>query len=174
MVSMNRDAPNLTIERARAVLRYDPDTGHFWWLVKLGLKCKMNAPAGNAMRNGYRRITIDGAPYQSHRLAIFMTTGEWPPVDVDHINADRADNRLANLRLASRRQNQGNRPGHSKLGNLKGTYQKGSKWVARIAVNYRHVHLGMFHTQEQAHEAYMKAAREHFGDFANPGSVATE
>jgi len=93
-------------------------------------------------------------------------TGEWATYRIDHINTKRNDNRWVNLRLGSPAENAGNKGimrtntnGHT------GTYQRkpGGPWVA----HFRNRHLGTFKTQEEAHEAYAKAVRNHYGEFVH-------
>lgn len=90
-------------------------------------------------------------------------------VCVDHVDRDTLHNTRANLRLATRSQNNFNRKvnGNSRC-QMKGVQQsKGRKrFKARLTVHGRFIHLGTFDTAEEAHAAYCKAAREHFGDFA--------
>jgi hypothetical protein len=82
---------------------------------------------------------------------------------VDHINGDRADNRLGNLRVATKYQNAFNSRGWGKR--LKGAFPKGNRWFSKIwcyGVNY---HLGSYATEAEAHAAYCKAAKELHGEF---------
>lgn len=83
--------------------------------------------------------------------------------EVDHINRNPADNRLKNLRVATRSQNNCNTPGRGRW--LKGTRLVGKRWQARIRINGENAHLGMFDIQHEAHAAYCKAAKELHGEF---------
>jgi hypothetical protein len=94
----------LTAERLREILGYDPETGLFTRLVRTG-RIRAGEVAGTAHSRGYRSIVIDGRVYLSHRLAWLYVHGEWPPEQIDHINRNRADNRLVNLRAAKQSQN---------------------------------------------------------------------
>lgn len=160
----------LTIERLRELLRYDPKTGRWVWLVARS-RTKLGAGAGNIAKDGYRHIRIDGKKYKSSRLAWFYQTGEWPPDDVDHDDLDRANDVWENLRLATHSQNRGNIRAQSNnaLG-LKGvsrcTKSKIRPFVAQIMVGGRKRKLGQFRTSEEAHDAYLRAARDGFGEFA--------
>jgi hypothetical protein len=96
--------------------------------------------------------------------------GEWPPLQLDHVNGNPVDNRFANLRLASASQNSANarRPVTNTSG-FKGVHLNPTstqKWRAKITVNKVQVYLGYFDTKEEAGAAYMRAAQEHFGEFA--------
>jgi hypothetical protein len=146
--------------RLRELLHYDADSGAFRWRRPHHCAGKIaGAPDGR----GYRRISVDGRRYKAHRLAWLYVYGEWPDGGLDHVNGNRFDNRIANLRPATNRQNQGNqaarRPGH-----LKGAHKisKGHGWQARLAGKY----LGSFQTEEEAHRAYMLAAENYYGEFA--------
>lgn len=99
----------LTQARLNELLHYEPDSGVFTWLQLpvATARCIVGEAAGT-MSHGYCRISIDGRPYQAHRLAFLWMTGLFPQLDVDHINRDRSDNRWSNLREASKPQNQAN------------------------------------------------------------------
>lgn len=94
--------------------------------------------------------------------------GVWP-TRLDHINRNRADNRLANLRPATQSENMANIgvPKHNTSG-LKGASwdRQMRKWQAKIEVAGKQIHLGRFESREAAHKAYMAAARRQFGEFA--------
>jgi hypothetical protein len=160
-----------SLEELRKLLRYDPETGEFTWLVNRG-RGRVGQPAGSTTGDGYRQIEVAGRSVRLHRVAWFWMTGEWPPEEIDHINSIKADNRWCNLRLATRSQNRANTRVHSRnqLG-LKGvSYQKkGGRWSAQICVDNHRRRLGSFDSPELAHAAYMAAARKAFGEFANDG-----
>lgn len=148
----------------RAVVHYDPETGLF--------TRSSGEPAGGPHNAGYVRIHVKGQRYLAHRLAWLYMTGEWPIQEIDHINGNRADNRWANLRDTDSVGNNRNR--HDYQPN-KGTcyHAPTNKWNARIKVHGRHRSLGYFHSREDAHAAYVRAAREVFGAFAAiPDDVA--
>ena len=88
-------------------------------------------------------------------------------VDVDHINGNTLDNRIANLRLASRSENcrnQGKR--RNNTSGFKGVSKHGTKWQAYISTPKGRLFLGTFDTPEDANEAYQAAARKYHGEFA--------
>jgi HNH endonuclease/AP2 domain len=144
---------------------YDPDTGIFSWREN-GLGRRKGRRAGtNSL--GYVIICFNQRLYQAHRLAWFYVYGAWPPADIDHVNGDRADNRIANLRLATRSQNHMNRMMcRNKIG-LKGVslHKKTGLWRARIFVGGHEISLGYWETPEQAKAAYDEAAQKYFGHF---------
>lgn len=85
----------------------------------------------------------------------------------DHIDHNGLNNCRSNLRLATPSQNAANSKSHSGTrSGYKGVYPKRKKWQARIKVNYQEIVLGVFKTPEEAYEAYKRAAREYFGEFA--------
>ena len=131
-----------------------------------------NKEALTAVNNyGYRFGTIQGRPYLAHRVLWAMTHGEWPDGDIDHINGDRLDNRLANLRCVSRVENHHNR--RLLKGSKSGApgvqwHRHTGKWIARIKVNYRSHYLGVFDELDAA-KAARKAAEAEFGFHPNHG-----
>lgn len=157
----------------RERLNYDPSDGSFKWNVGYGKP----GPAGRVDAKGYLTIGIERVEYKAHRLAWLYMTGEEPPDFIDHANGNTMDNRWANLRAATSAQNVANsriRNRHSS--GLKGVYRasKGDCWAARIIKDGRSNHLGCFPTPELAHDAYMSAARNLHGEFANGGSMQSE
>ncbi len=155
----------LTQERLRAALDYDPLTGVFLWRTNRRGHAKAGNVAGTPSK-GYVSIKLSQKRYYAHRLAWFWMTGKWPAEEIDHRDLDRGNNRWANLREATARQNKGNlRP---RTGGLKGVrYEpRGSAWVARIKDHGRNLHLGTFRTATEADAAYRAAAAEIFGEFA--------
>jgi hypothetical protein len=110
---------------------------------------------------------------QAHRIAWLFAYEEDPSEKhIDHINGDRSDNRICNLRLATHKQNACNqRKKNDTTSAYKGVswYKRKRKWVAQIGIDGRSTHLGYFHDELAAHMAYCQAAQKHFGEFANFG-----
>jgi len=155
----------LTQERLKELLRYDPDTGKFFWVVSPRKNIKPDTEAGTKDRRGYVIISIDGRLYRAHRLVWLYIYGTWPNGEVDHINRGTSDNRLANLRVADRCLNtqnantrRDNVSGHRGVGFHKGT----NLWRARIQANRQKYELGYFADKESAIAAYQKAAKDLF------------
>ncbi len=160
---------DITVERLQELLDYDPATGYFIWCVSRGSRAKAGQRAGHKNENGYVSVRLDGVLYQAHRLAWFYHYGVWPSADLDHKNRDRADNRISNLRPASRSENMRNSCGHKdSMTGLKGvTFVKATGWwVAQIKKSGKNIYLGRFTSSEEAHAAYAVAARRLFGEFA--------
>ena len=158
----------ITVQQLRALLDYEPATGLFRWRLRKGTK-SAGAIAGKRQSCGYIQITIDRRYYYAHRLAWLHAFGKWPADQIDHINRDRADNRLANLRAASPQLNAANaKVNRNSLSGHKGVrYSRRDKaWLARIYINGRAIYLGTHQSIDAAANAYADAAREHFGAFA--------
>lgn len=156
----------LTAARLRELLHYDPDTGVFTWRNDQPSRdVKAGDIAGRMRLDGYVSISCDGRSYVAHRLAWLHVCGDWPDLDIDHRDGQRANNAFANLRQASDSQNAQNRAirsdnssGFPGVGWHKG---KGA-WQAKIGINSRRFFLGIFDTPEEAHAAYLSAkARKH-------------
>lgn len=117
------------------------------------------------MRQGYVRACVDGVLYYAHRLAWLHHHGEWPAEQLDHINGDRQDNRIANLRLASQLENHQNRKlQRNNVSGHPGVYFEKGRWRARIKVQQKYRHLGTFDTFEEARAAriFAKEAMHQF------------
>jgi hypothetical protein len=158
----------LTTERLRELIDYDPATGLFRWRVRR-VGVRFDKSPGRSAENGYTQITVAGETHLAHRLAWLYMTGKWPKEQVDHIDGNRANNAIANLRECSARQNHWNKRtlSNNKSG-LKGAwYNKHDKcWQSAIVVDGVWKRIGRFRTAEEAHAAYCKAAAESFGEFA--------
>src|SRR3990167_475912 len=146
----------LTADRLRELLHYDPLTGIFKWLVQKG-RVAAGSVAGTSDGNGYVQIRIDGKHYRGQRLAWCYMTGEWPESQVDHEKLNRSDNRWENLREASNAQNtmnQGLRK--SNTSGFKGVswHAAAKAWVANIRLDARTTYLGTFFSPAAAHGAY--------------------
>jgi hypothetical protein len=163
-------ASALTAERLRELLSYDPETGVFRWRVTRGGTARAGTVAGASRRDGYVLISIGNVRYLAHRLAWLWVTSTWPPDEVDHKNGDPSDNRLENLRPATRSQNNANvRAQKNNRAGLKGVCFDGRyrlPYEARIYTNGQKRVIGRYTTPEAANAAYAAAAQQHFGAFA--------
>lgn len=149
---------DLTAARLRELLEYDPDTGVFTWRSNGRVA---GCPTGNY---GRTQITVDGVARYAARLAWLYVHDEWPAGQVDHINGDRTDHRIANLRVLTNAQNKQNtRRAYANNGSgLLGVHhdKRNGRWRARIMVDGRSRSLGYHDTPEEAHAAYLRAKAE--------------
>lgn len=153
---------------------YNPDTGEMTW-KRIPEATKFDrmwntrfagTSVGNRLRCGHLQCRVSGKNLLVHRIAWAMTYGDWPSADIDHANGDGGDNRLSNLRLATRRQNVANSKIRSNnTSGHRGVVRHRDKWQASIGKTERR-HLGTFKTPEDAAKAYDLAAAETYGRFA--------
>lgn len=144
----------LTQEELKRLLDYNPETGVFTRLVGITYNSPLGSEAGSIAIIGYRYICLLGSKYLAHRLAWFYVHGVWPNGEIDHINGDRADNRIGNLRVVTHAENQHNTP------KAKGYYRREyGRWSADIKVNNVKIRLGTFPTEADARAAYLEAKK---------------
>jgi len=182
--------PNITQAQLRSILDYDPKSGVFTWRKRTAInrfaggmllsdqyRRRWNTRyagkvAGTRHSRGYWSICLTDTsgkrPYLAHRLAWFYVYGVWPDAELDHINRDKLDNRIENLRAATRSQNQANNHAqrNNKVGMRGVMASYNGKFMARIRKHGRVVHLGAFLTVEEAKAAYDEAAERIHGEFA--------
>lgn len=160
--NFSRSPKALTAERAREAFDYDPETGALTWKVTRPGGVKAGRVAGcvvrfAAARTSYRRVGIDGVDYLAHRVCWLLWHGTWPEDEIDHIDGDGVNNRIANLRAATHAINMRNHPKHlrNKSG-ATGVYRQRArrKWTAEIHVDGRRLHLGQFESLDEA--AYVR------------------
>lgn len=168
-----KDHTKITPEQAADLLSYDPETGVIRWRVHRGRYHCKGKVAGSLRKDGYINIRVGaggGGFVLAHRMAWVLAHGEWPAEFVDHINGDRSDNRLCNLRLATKQQNNANSASVNKTGFRGVTYvpqrKATKKFMASIRVDGKGKTLGYFHTAEEAHAAWAAAAKKRHGKFA--------
>ena len=151
----------ITQARLHELLSYDPETGVMRWRVDRARTAKAGQIAGTRNDRGYISIAIDRKVYRAHRLAWLYIHGKWPNYEVDHIDGDRTNNRIKNLRDVKKSvnlQNQRHASANNKSGFL-GVCKRGNYWRAEICVNGKTRFLGSFATPEEAHQAYVNAKR---------------
>lgn len=150
------------------LLDYSPDTGVFTWRTSKKSR-KAGSVAGSLDKTGYWLIRHGRDIYRAHRLAWLFVHGEWPGDLIDHINRDRADNRICNLRAATKSQNNINsvqeRPNSSGVVGVSYCSQTG-RWKAQIGCGGKMISLGRFDTVEQAYRCRKQSEKELFGEFS--------
>lgn len=153
----------LTQERLRDLLHYAPDTGAFTWRVDRSPRVKAGDMPRSPTKSGYLRAGIDGQLHYLHRLAWLYVHGVWPAGVIDHINGNRADNRLENLRdvvHATNMQNLKRARSDNQTG-LLGVYRRKDtgRYSANIKTPQGKRSLGCFDTPQEAHAAYINTKR---------------
>lgn len=149
-------------------LRYEPETGLLFWKVRKRGR-KMNRPVGVENTNGYLQIRIDRARVTSHRVIWLLSTGKWPNNEIDHINRKRTDNRLKNLREATRSENLRNATisKRNTSGVIGVSFRKRErKWQGRMMVEGIEMFLGYFRNFNDAKKARLDAEKKYFKEFA--------
>ncbi len=144
-------------------LSYSPETGEIYWLATGKGRGPLGQQAGVVNNSlGYRVIGFRNRRHYAHRLAWLIVHGAWPDGQIDHINGDRTDNRIENLRCVTHAQNQMNR--HNPRPNKHGfrgldVCAKTGRYRARLVVGKVKYNLGVHDTPEQAHQAYLDAKK---------------
>lgn len=165
---------DLSQEDLNRLLKYEPDNGKLFWLPRLDAKAWNNRyadkEASYTSKDGYQIITLFSKNYKAHRIVWSLSHGPIPKgFQIDHINRDKSDNRLCNLRLATAKDNNRNRPKSTRnTSGAKGVcWMKGrNKWRSRIIVDGKPKYLGFYDDFQQAVDAYEVAAEKYFGNFA--------
>lgn len=150
--------PILTQDILKDKLLYDEHTGIFTWLKSDTKRIKTGSIAGFTDVRGYVSIHISKKLYYAHRLAWLYKYGNMPKQNIDHINGNRNDNRIENLREASQQQNVMNVGARKRnTSGYKGvSFSKvANKWEARFTYNKKTNYLGLFLTAELARDAYI-------------------
>lgn len=162
----------ITQSDLKDILRYDSATGAFFWLVTRG-KARVGSEAGKLRRASDRYVSkvicIRGRSYKAHRLAWLYVYGCWPDGEIDHINNDPLDNKIANLRVATHAQNLRNqRLSMANTSGVKGVTWNAatSSWKAQIKVSGKCLHLGLFRSLDDAAFVRKQAEQKEFGEFA--------
>lgn len=150
-----RNATEVTQERLHALFYYDPEVGTFH-----RRKGNSGRPVGTVCSGGYIRLTLDDCKYRAHRLAWLYVHGRWPAADLDHVNGNRADNRIANLRECTRAENAQNQIKRTKPTSSNYLGVSRCKLTGRWAAQVNRRKLGRFDTPELAYAAYLAAKAE--------------
>jgi hypothetical protein len=154
---------DVTFDFINNLIDYDKETGILTWKKTKNHNAKKGREIGTTAF-GYRLVVIDQKRYQCHRLAWLLSTGHWPEFEIDHINGNRSDNRLSNLRDVPGGKNLENLKAarcHSSTGVLGVFPYYSNKFISRLVVKGKIIRLGVFDTIEEAHRAYVEAKRIH-------------
>lgn len=151
------------VDLVRATFDYDDHSGQLIWRRRAGARVVLGATAGTLNRQiGYLVVRLAGRLHYVHRLVWLHVYGNWPADQIDHIDRDKTNNRLHNLRQATNAQNRQNMPvQRNNTSGCSGVYfhkQRG-KWAAEIKHNRKKRHLGLFCAKEDAVHAYQQAKR---------------
>lgn len=152
----SRKTDSLTYERAVEILRYDSQNGVLERKLKNG---EWRVCGHKPTNNGYGRLEVDGKNYKTHRLIWLLTYGDWPEC-IDHIDHDKLNNRIINLRSVTKVENEHNRGmNKNNSSGFPGVYfdKLRNKYKAQIRVNGNHIHIGYYSTAEEAFLAYQLA-----------------
>lgn len=163
--------PDISAEEMRSLFSYESSTGQI--TRTSGDKRFFGTIAGYRHHTGYWMLKIGKRSILAQRVAWVLHYGEWPgELLVDHINGDKVDNRICNLRRANSQQNRANARKCSNKHGTRGVYfntqqKSGRRWLSTITADGVDKYLGSFETKEEAAAAYRCAAIEIYGEFAN-------
>ncbi|MBX9902143.1 MAG: HNH endonuclease [Burkholderiaceae bacterium] len=156
------NSSGITQSELKEIVFYDQSTGHFVWRKRFR-KSTGDDVAGSLFKNGYVYIQISNKSYRAHRLAWLYVYGNFPALYLDHINGDRSDNRIGNLREVSCSENMKNQRIGVKntSGYLNISWQKSRlKWSVGLKVNGKSINVGRFDSLDDAikarNEAYIQ------------------
>lgn len=150
-----KDKTRLTYEEASRFLAYDKDSGNIEWICNKGVR-KSGDAAGRIGRDGYLWTTFNGHKFANHRLAWLLTHGKFPEEHLDHINQDKTDNRLQNLRECTHAENCQNRESYQTCQwGYAGVRLARNKYKAVITIGRKAKSIGVWNTPEEAHAVYL-------------------
>lgn len=162
----------ITQTELKELLHYDQDTGIFTWLKSKG-NIKANILAGYKDNKKYIHIKVNNKTYLAHRLAWLYMYGEIPNTYIDHIDGNPENNKISNLRLASKNENQWNRKvNKNSTSKVKNIWfdKKRNKFAVVIQANNKQKMIGRFNTLEEAIIASNEARLKYHGDYSNNGN----
>lgn len=162
-----------SLEYLRTRLEVDIASGRVTWLdatkQHVGLVGQeAGSPRPNQSGKQYWHVKVDGKPIKRSHIVFLFATGQWPALQVDHINGNSLDDRFTNLREATQMQNAWNHKGRAKASDCPMGVRRlpSGRFQARIAVNKKQVPIGTYETQDQAEQAYQQKRKEFFGEYA--------
>lgn len=151
----------ITQERLKELFEYDHSTGQFIRKKSFAGQ-RVGMIAGTKRRDGYIQIRVDGTMYRAHRLVWVYVNGDIPSMEIDHIDGDKSNNRIENLRDVTRIKNLHNqtKPRADSKTRIRGASKCGNKFAAMISIKGKTKYLGVYDTPEIAGEAYLRAKNE--------------
>lgn len=153
---------------------YDVETGNLIHRKNSNVR-KAGLVAGSPNPFGYQKIGLKGKVYSAHRMVWILFHGEIPEgMCIDHINGNKSDNRISNLRLVTQKQNMENtRKPVTNISGYKGVswWKSTSKWKAQISHGGKKYHIGLYETKEEARDAYERKAKEFFTHYQGECNV---
>lgn len=153
----------ITLDVVRRLVRYDAKEGKLYWLKNTGGKGFADSECGYIADSGYRMMGFAGIEVRAHRIVWLLEHGAFPAEDlvIDHINRNRSDNRIENLRAVPQVLNAHNivKAKKNSTTGLLGVHRNKKRFSAGLYVDHKPKHLGTFDTPEQAHAAYVEAKK---------------
>ena len=168
---MSKTKTDLSHDYLLSIMDYFPETGKLFWKDGLPFKAA-GGEAGTLSKYGYVCVEVKGKHYMAHRLAWFYAHKQWPKDQIDHINHNRSDNRMTNLRQVTATENQKNsRMRKNNTSGFMGVswHKRQRKWLVNIMIDYKHQHIGYFSDFFEACCA-RKSAERIYGFHANHGA----
>lgn len=151
----------LDVQLLSDYINYNSETGVLTWRKNF-FKTKIGKEIGSISTLGYRKVTFKGLTILCHRVAWAIHYGEQPPEVIDHINGNRTDNRMSNLRsvtMGGNARNQRSASKSNKSSKYLGVSKFEGRWRAKIKSHGKYIFIGYFDTEEQARDAYIDKKR---------------
>lgn len=156
----------MKIEQIKKILSYDPISGNFQWLGDTAGHRK-NEKVGYLEKSGYLSVSIFGSKIRLHRLAMIFAGFDLKEKMVDHVNLNKSDNRLSNLRIADNsknKQNCGIRKDNSS--GIKGVFRSRNGWQGQIQIDGKRISVGHFKNLKDAVIPMSEARKKYHKEFA--------
>lgn len=150
-------------------LKYNSDNGNFTWIKPTSKRVCIGTKAGTLDKDGYCVIKFNYKLYRAHRLAWFYMYDVWPSQQIDHIDGNKLNNSITNLRDVNSQTNMENikNVGRSNTSGMLGVsfHKHKKKYMANIKVNKKTMYLGSFNKAEDAQSAYLKYKQQYHAGY---------